>query len=267
MDATNQATDQLARIMLLGSEYTLRLTGAGAKNLAAMIVSVAKGSERTKGKVRMESLLKSGKPLSVFELRREDVAQFAKEAKRYGILYTVIAKPKDSKGFTVDVLVRADDAARIDRIFEKLKFGTVDKSAIKATVEDIKESRAKKEPNAPLRVDQKSAKAESIIDGLLAKEANKAREIENPTAAKTAVPSPSEHSFEKGKLSAEGIKQTSPRDKQKTTGESQERTSVRKEMESIRKERKESVKTPSKPQQTKHRQPAVRRGRAIEKGR
>lgn len=145
MDATEQATEQLTRMVLLGSEYTLRLTGAGAKNLAAMIATAVKGTERTKGKIRLESLLKSGRPLSAFEIWRDDVEKFAKEAKRYGILYTLVGNTKDAQEATVDVLVKADDAARINRITEKLELGSISKDKVSALVEDIKEAHTQDE--------------------------------------------------------------------------------------------------------------------------
>jgi len=278
MDATNQATDSMARIVLLGTEYTLRITGTGAKNLAALIATAAKGTERTKGKIRLESLLKSGKPLSVFELKREDVGQFATEAKRYGILYTVIAKPSGAKGSTIDVLVRADDTSRINRIFEKLQLGTIDKDAVQAVVDDIKASRKAKTPETRTRSDNKGEKAKQVIDDLLKKSTDKERVAENPTAAKMATPSPSEHSSEKGRRSAEGTEKVY---KKRTTRQvsgnresrpdyraPESRRSVKEEMAEIRSERTKASKVPSVPKQTQHKQPAASRGKTQpEKGR
>lgn len=43
-----------------------------------------------KGKARLDSLLKSGKELKVFAIRHEDLKKFCEEAKRYGVLYSVL---------------------------------------------------------------------------------------------------------------------------------------------------------------------------------
>jgi hypothetical protein len=285
MDATEQATDQIARIVLLGTEYTVRLTGTGAKNLAALIAASAKGTQRTKGKVRLESLLKSGRPLTVFEHMRDDVARFSEEAKRYGIHYTVVTKAEGAREATVDVLVKADDAGRVNRIFEKLKLATVDKAALKDTVEAIKTGKtgqSDKIPETAASSEQKSQEAESLIDDLLAKDTGK--EEGNPTTAKMEKSPPSEHSSDRGSRSAEGTdregvdkgagdtEKQAPKDKQDIPEErrARSRRSVRKEMDEIRRERKEAQTAPRVPEQTQHIQPARKTGKTKttpEKGR
>ena len=275
MDATEQATDQLARVIFMGSEYALRLSGSGATKFLSFLKNTAKGTEKTKGKIRLESLLKSGRPLSVFEIKKDDMAAFAKEAKRYGILYTVIVKPKDSQGKTVDILVKADDAGRINRIFEKLKLGTIDKATVEAVVEDIKEKQKAKEPEAAQKDPQKTAKAEQVIDDLLTKSAEKEREAENPTAAKMGKSPQSEHSSDKGKHSGgvtekgkdgadpkQAAKERSTADKERAKGF---RPSVKEEMTEIRREQKAAPKAPKTPELNQHRQPAARRGKQLPK--
>lgn len=126
MDATEQAAEQIVRMTLAGSEVALRLTGVASKNVAAALMAAAASSEKTKGKTRLAALLKSGKELKVFELKQPDLERFAAEAKRYGVLYTII-KPDSQDTPTLDVLVRAEDASKINRILENLGYGTVKK--------------------------------------------------------------------------------------------------------------------------------------------
>jgi hypothetical protein len=101
-----------------------RITGSGAKNLAVMLYAVMRDQQRTKGKVRMESMLRSGKELKVFTLRRSDLAVFCQEAKRYGVLYCVV-KDKDPAAGAADILVRAEDASKINRIIERFGLSSV----------------------------------------------------------------------------------------------------------------------------------------------
>lgn len=62
-------------------------------------------------------MLKSGRELRVFPIRFDDLKGFAKEARRYGIAYAVV-KQKD--GESVDLLVRTEDASKVNRIAERL---------------------------------------------------------------------------------------------------------------------------------------------------
>ena len=108
---------------LAGSETVVRLTGAGAKQAAAALLAVAASHEKSKGKARLGSLLRSGKELSVFALAQEQLKPFAREAKRYGVLYTVV-KDKEENG-PIDLIVRREDAGKINRIIDRLGIGTV----------------------------------------------------------------------------------------------------------------------------------------------
>ena len=97
------------------SEEAVKLSALGAKNLAALCLAMAKDNQKLKGKTKLKRLLTEGKELRVFDLKEEDVSAFANEAKTYGILFSVI-KNKNSEWDTVDVIVKAEDAATINRI-------------------------------------------------------------------------------------------------------------------------------------------------------
>ncbi|MFR1638003.1 MAG: PcfB family protein [Eggerthellaceae bacterium] len=117
MDASSEAAEQIVRMTLEGTEVALRITGAGAKNAAAMLLAAAASNEKTKGRARLSAMLKSGRELRVFPIRFDDLKGFAKEARRYGIAYAVV-KQKD--GESVDLLVRTEDASKVNRIAERL---------------------------------------------------------------------------------------------------------------------------------------------------
>lgn len=76
-------------------------------------------------------MLKSGKPLKIFTFNAEDLEVFSREAERYGVLYCALAVKKDSKiDGEVDVLIREEDASKVNRIAERFKFreiGTIKK--------------------------------------------------------------------------------------------------------------------------------------------
>ena len=103
------------------SEEAVKLSALGAKNLAALCLAMAKDNQKLKGKTKLKRLLTEGKELRVFDLKEEDVSAFAKEAKTYGILFSTIRNTKSDRD-TVDVVVKAEDAARINRIFENMGY-------------------------------------------------------------------------------------------------------------------------------------------------
>ena len=110
-------------------EAALKITGAGAKQLAVILYAVLKEQKKTKGRARLETLVRSGKPLTVYSVKESDLKQFVTEAKRYGILYCAVRNPKGSIDGMVDVVVKEEDAPRINRIVERFKFASVTEAA------------------------------------------------------------------------------------------------------------------------------------------
>lgn len=175
MNTSGDAAEQIVRISLEGVEVAAKITGAGAKNIAAMLYTILKNKDKNKikGRQRLTSMLKSGKELKVFTVSEENLKQFMLEAKRYGVVYCALRGKNQSADGLVDVMVRAEDASKINRIVERFKFATVDTAAIKS---EIEQSRT------------------------------------NPTAAKTEKPLPSAPILESRAVSAEGVSKPSVRD-------------------------------------------------------
>ena len=78
MNNSGEAAEQVVRMYLEGVEVVAKLTGSGAKNVAALLMSVLKQEHKTKGKARLTSMLKSGKPLKVFSIPQKDLKTFMK---------------------------------------------------------------------------------------------------------------------------------------------------------------------------------------------
>ena len=121
MNTSGEAADQVVRMSLEVGEAALKITGAGAKQLAVILYAVLKEQKKTKGRARLETLVRSGKPLTVYSVKESDLKQFVTEAKRYGILYCAVRNPKGSIDGMVDVVVKEEDAPRINRIVERFK--------------------------------------------------------------------------------------------------------------------------------------------------
>ena len=121
MSQGSEAAEQMTKETLRISETIAKLSGTGAKNLAVFLAAVMKDNVKIKGKTKLNTLLKEGKELKVFPIQEEYLQQFSKEAKKYGILYTVI---KDTKADppTFDILARAEDVSKINRVFELIEY-------------------------------------------------------------------------------------------------------------------------------------------------
>lgn len=136
MNAGGDAAEQIVRMSLEGVEVAAKITGSGAKNLAVLLAAVLKEEQKTHGKARLSNMIKSGNELKVFTVQQKDLKTFAKEAKRYGVLYSVLREKKnDNPNATVDIIARATDAPKISRIVERFKLNTVDKASVVRAME------------------------------------------------------------------------------------------------------------------------------------
>ena len=134
MNPSGDAAEQVVRMSLEGMEVAARLSGRGAEKLGVKLFAVLKEEQKTKGKTRLTSMLKSGRELKVFSVQGKDLKTFAHEAKRYGVLYCVLKDKNAEPGAAVDIIARAEDASKIQRITEKFKLVTVEKNAVNPSV-------------------------------------------------------------------------------------------------------------------------------------
>ena len=234
----NEAADQIVNMSLKGIEVIAKITGAGAKNLATYLYAVLKDQKKTKGKTRLEGLLRSGKELKVFAVKNEDLPKFTQEAKRYGVLYCALRDKKDVDGMC-DIMVRAEDASKINRIVERFKLATVDTASIKSEIQKTRATKKRAEKAAARKTTPAEKSADDFIDDLMSK-ANQPKpdksqnDNPNPTTATTEKPRPSEPTYER---SANFIRGTNE----------PERKSVRQELSEIKAAHNEQAKAKSEP--------------------
>lgn len=137
MNNGGDAAEQIVRMSLEGVEVAARISGNGAKNIAILLAAVLKEEQKTKGKARLTNMLKSGKELKVYTIQNKDLKKFTEEAKRYGVLYCVLKDKNDkSDHAVVDVIARAEDASKIQRITERFQLATVDTASVMGNVKE-----------------------------------------------------------------------------------------------------------------------------------
>jgi hypothetical protein len=287
MNTSGEAADQVVRMSLEVGEAALKITGAGAKQLAVILYAIMKEQKKTKGRARLETLVRSGKPLTVYSVKESDLKQFVARAKRYGILYCAVRNPRGSKDGMVDVVVKEEDAPRINRIVERFKFASVSEAAeIKDEIEKSREASSGKtrldtgkpkqkgepsqeqkamsgkSPAAPQQERPEKSQEDRLMDELFGESVKKEGKQQNPSLAKTEKSRLSEPISVRPDKTAEGTSKLYAPSVPK-------KPSVRKELKEIQAARKKeaegkaqetvSKEKPSRTRQTQHTQPQNRK--------
>lgn len=240
MNTGGEAAEQIVRMSLEGFEVAARITGAGAKNIAILLYSILKEEQKTKGKARLTNMLRSGKELKVFTVKSGDLKKFTQEAKKYGVLYCVLAdRGNKDPNAEVDVIARAEDASKISRIVERFNLASVDAASIVTEAEKSKGAKTKPkdaaktaeakdgQPEPDIGVQGKEEK-DRLMDALMGKPVQKEENSLNPSLAKTEKSPLSEPTSEQQRKPAEGATMTKA-----------EKPSVREELRKIKEGRKE----------------------------
>lgn len=283
MNTGGEAAEQIVRMSLEGFEVAAKITGAGAKNIAILLYSILKEEQKTKGKARLTNMLRSGKELKVFTVKSGDLKKFTQEAKKYGVLYCVLAdRGNKDPNAEVDVIARAEDASKISRIVERFNLASVDAASIVTEAEKSKGTKTKPkdakiakdakdvkdgQPEPDIGVEEKAEK-DRLMDALMGKPVQKEENAPNPSLAKTEKSPLSEPTSEQQRKSAEGATMTKA-----------EKPSVREELRKIKESRKgqETDVSPAKEKssdrakkppagKTEHKQPQKRKRRPKSKG-
>lgn len=212
MNHSGDAAEQIIKVSLEGMDYAIRIVGSGAKNIAAFLLAAFKsdsteGKIKLRGKERLVNMLKSGKETKIFAVKNSDLPLFAKEAKRYGIVYCVLKDKNGEPNSTCEVMAKADDASKISRIMDRLEFAAVPLATVEATPAE----------RDALDRDDTDKLLDQLLgdDGMPASdqpEADKAQaakeQSQNPTTARSGVDRPSEPRSEMQSPSAEDTRAT-----------------------------------------------------------
>ena len=111
-------------------------------------------------------MLRSGKELKVFAVKDTDLQLFCREAKKYGVLYCVL-KDRDATDGITDIMVRAEDASKINRIFERFDLATVDMAEIRSEIERSRAEQSADEPDTPAAAEPMTEQeTEEFLDAL-----------------------------------------------------------------------------------------------------
>lgn len=243
MSSSGEAAEQVMRITMDGVQMLIKLSGDSAERLQRMITLALKDSKTTsKGKASLKKMLKSNSPVRVFELNDRDLKKFCEAAKKYGVMYHVL-KDKNSKSEKCDIMVREEDAAKVNRIFERFSLGANNKALVRNALADAKKS----QKEVPMRTQPGKTPDDKFVEMLFNNPPQKEKSfIDNPSVAKTEKSRPSEPTF------GERNNRISPTERELTNSKAEARPSVRARLKEIKAEQNKAkseaaeIKVPTK---------------------
>ena len=150
-----EPADQVVRYSLEGTEVALRLSGSAAITFAKFVAAVLQDQKKTHGKTRLVRLLREGKPLKFFSVEKERMREFAHEAKMHGLLFVPMRDKTDPDH--IEIAILADDASKVNRIFDRLQLDVVDTGMAEAVDEVAQDMEAvpTEAPDTPQKETQK----------------------------------------------------------------------------------------------------------------
>ncbi len=259
MSTAGDSAEEVVKLSLDGFEVVARLTGSMAKELAVILVALSKSKgNKVKGQIGINNMLKRTGDFKVFTIKKDDYKEFKKQAKRYGVLYSAMCKRSDlkSKDGVIDLLVKGEDAVRVNRMVERFNLTTIGETKIETALdkEDLQKIVSDKEKTEISKDIQEKNTSEDLLNKLLKKQNIKEEnENTNPSNLSNTEKEIQSESSLKMNEKMEGTKKEekpSIREKINTIKKEQEE----KENLKVKEETKEISKN-KKVQETKHTQP------------
>lgn len=158
-EAAEQIVNMATNVTVKGVECVANLSGKAAVSLAAFLIAALKDEKRVSGKTRMRSF--RGKPTQVFVIQQRELRAFAQEAKKYGVLYAAVVDKRNPDGLC-DIVVSAEDAARVNRIADRFALSAVDVEKIREDI--IRARKLAAEHNQSMRDTEKLTQLFHISD-------------------------------------------------------------------------------------------------------
>lgn len=243
MSVSSESAEQFIRLYLDGMEFALKITGSATQNIMSILYAISQ--EKKNARIQLKNMLTEDKSIKFFEIKKSDMKIFAKEAKNYGVNYTLVKDKTKSntneKNELVDIMVMEKDAPKVNRIVTRFKLTTAEKGKIEKEGERLIGELQKQEEVidkiqdtevAPPKVD------DAMIDDILGV-ANQKEEIQSPSKSQTEQAKESQlenSSIQKTQLDGEtkNTKKTSvKKDLQKCAEEVKAEEKIRKTKENV----------------------------------
>lgn len=267
MNYGSDPADQIVRISLEGTEMVLKLSGLAAKNFALFVYAVLNDQQKVRGKTKLVRMLKERRPFKFFAVPEDRMKEFAREAKDHGLLYTAI-RNKQRPG-QIELVVFADDAAKVNRILDNMGLDFVKAQSGEARFEEPGKEQREKGPaqDAPGIEQPPETQTVQTPDGAVDFEVGAAEEAFNFTGEGEAQKEQEPENFTPGREQTdaapaeESPSEPSSPSSGSSSGESggEQKPSVKQELENIRKEQAAKKEEKAKPPQRQNKTPSRNR--------
>ena len=121
MDVSAEAADVVVREGLQATEAAAKLTGEALKNVAALLIAIAKQDMKVVGETSSKRLARDSAPAVVILIKSEDRAKFQKLAKDFGVLYFIAQKKGNDTGI-LNVVSNQSYAAQLNAVMEQMGY-------------------------------------------------------------------------------------------------------------------------------------------------
>ncbi len=149
MDVSAEAADVVVRESLQATEAAAKLTLEGVKNVAALLLAIAKQDMKVVGQTTAKRLARDPAPAVVIPIKAEDKTKFQKLAKEFGVLYFFAQKKGNDNGM-LNVVSNENYAALLNAIMQQLGYPIPQKEQEEDAQKKAK-SRAPQKKSSPER--------------------------------------------------------------------------------------------------------------------
>ncbi len=149
MDVSAEAADLVVKEGIQATESAVKLAGSALKNVAALLLALKRQDNKVVGQTNAKRLARDPAPAVVIPLKREDMGQFKKLAKEYGILYFIAQKKGSTAGY-VNVVSNQNYAAQLNAVMEAMAYPIPEKAQEDETPKKAS-SRVPQEKSSPER--------------------------------------------------------------------------------------------------------------------
>lgn len=145
-EASNQILQTTILLLIESGKMTLHIVGRGATQITAMLGALLSQQNKTRGAMRLSSLLRSGTGLEVYTIRPDQLKAWAQVAKQYGVPYTVVKGDTLDDGM-LDIFIRPEDAPRVNRMCERAHLELTPMATVESREATEQEIQAAREAN------------------------------------------------------------------------------------------------------------------------
>ena len=135
MDASTEVADLVVKEGVQVAEGALKIAGSSLKNIAALLLALAKQDAKVVGKTTAKRLARDPNAAIVVQIPEADKSKFRRLAKKFGVLY-FIAQKKGNQSGVINVVSNENYAAQLNAIMQELGYPLPEKpveTAKKAT--------------------------------------------------------------------------------------------------------------------------------------